>query len=87
LPVLAVRLRLQDMARLTADALVPPLAANPHVTLQLLNIAGGPAIGPRAATRPCGIEVFRSLAERAGWSIVRCVERPLSDQVVLTPNV
>ena len=44
LPPLAMRLRLQDMAELSASALAPQLAARPGVPLCLLNIAGGPAI-------------------------------------------
>jgi hypothetical protein len=43
LPPLAVRLRLQDMARLLADGLAPALLARPREPLRLLNIAGGPA--------------------------------------------
>jgi len=35
-------------------------------------------------TRPRGLPVFAALAERAGWNIARAVERPFSDQVVLT---
>jgi hypothetical protein len=38
----------------------------------------------RAATRPRGLEVFRNLVKKAGWTIVRAIERPFSDQVVLT---
>lgn len=38
-----------------------------------------------AATRPRGLAVFRELARGAGWEVARFVERPLSDQVVLTP--
>jgi hypothetical protein len=37
----------------------------------------------RAATRPRGLEVFRNLVEKAGWTIARAIERPFSDQVVL----
>lgn len=37
-----------------------------------------------AALHPRGSEVFRALAERTGWQITRAVERPFSDQVVLT---
>lgn len=44
LPVLAVRLRLQDMAHLLAEALVPRLAAHPGRPIRLVNIAGGPAM-------------------------------------------
>lgn len=44
LPGLSVRLRLADMARLTADALAPRLEREPHRPLCLLNIAGGPAV-------------------------------------------
>ena len=44
LPTMAVRLRLQDMATLLADALAPTLAARPRHPLCLLNIAGGPAM-------------------------------------------
>jgi hypothetical protein len=44
LPVLAVRLRLQDTAQLMADTLVEPLTSGPSAPLHLVNIAGGPAI-------------------------------------------
>jgi hypothetical protein len=44
LPTLGVRLRLQDMADLLADALGPTLAARPGHPLRLLNIGGGPAM-------------------------------------------
>jgi hypothetical protein len=44
LPVLAVRLRLQDIAYLMAEALAPALLSNPSRSLQFINIAGGPAI-------------------------------------------
>jgi hypothetical protein len=37
-----------------------------------------------AATRPRGLAVFRELARKAGWTIARAIERPFSDQVVLT---
>ncbi len=37
----------------------------------------------RSATRPRGLEVFRVLAQKAGWSIAGAIERPFSDQVVL----
>jgi hypothetical protein len=39
-----MRLRLQDIAYLLADALVPPLNARPWAALHLLNIGGGAAI-------------------------------------------
>lgn len=39
--------------------------------------------GARHAIRPRGLEVFRALAARHGWRVVRAIERPLSDQVVL----
>jgi hypothetical protein len=35
-------------------------------------------------TRPRGSAVFAALAQRAGWKITRAIERPFSDQVVLT---
>jgi hypothetical protein len=38
-----------------------------------------------AATHPRGLEVFRSLVKKAGWDVVRAIERPLSNQVVLVP--
>jgi hypothetical protein len=41
--VLAVRLRLQDIARLMTDVLVPVLLSGARQPLQSLNIAGGPA--------------------------------------------
>jgi hypothetical protein len=37
-----------------------------------------------AATRPRGQEVFRALVKKVGWDIARAVERPFSDQVLLT---
>ncbi len=42
LPTLSTRLRLQDMASMTAKAIAPVLAAKPDAHLQLVNIAGGP---------------------------------------------
>ncbi len=36
-----------------------------------------------AATRPRGLEAFRGLAQKSGWSVARAVQRPFSDQVVL----
>jgi hypothetical protein len=44
LPSLGVRLRLQDTARLLADALAEPLRSDAQRALHLLNIAGGSAI-------------------------------------------
>jgi len=44
LPAMAIRLRLQDMAQLLADALGPALAARPEAPLRLVSIAGGPAM-------------------------------------------
>jgi hypothetical protein len=44
LPVLSIRLRLQDVAKLTADVLLPALQANRRQPLTLINIAGGPAV-------------------------------------------
>ncbi len=44
LPVMAVRLRLADMALLLAEALGPTLEARPRHPLRLVNIAGGPAM-------------------------------------------
>lgn len=44
LPVFAVRLRLQDVAQLMAEALLPVLLKEPARPLCFLNIAGGPAI-------------------------------------------
>jgi hypothetical protein len=38
----------------------------------------------RAATRPRGLGIFRALIEKSGWKIARAIERPFSDQVVLT---
>ncbi len=45
---------------------------------QLLRKTGAAAIHPR------GLAVFRSLVENTGWRISRVVERPFSDQVLLT---
>ena len=38
-----------------------------------------------AATRPRGLNLFRELASKGGWNVEHAVERPLSDQVVLSP--
>ena len=38
------------------------------------------------ATRPRGLEVFRALVARAGWSVTQAIERPFSDQVVIMPT-
>src|SRR5262249_58914522 len=39
-----VRLRMQQIARLLAEALLAPLADAPDAPLHLVNIAGGPAL-------------------------------------------
>lgn len=44
LPMVSMRMRIQDMARLQADSLAPALAAHGHRPLHFINIAGGPAI-------------------------------------------
>ncbi len=44
LPAISMRMRIQDMARLLADALAPALATSGRRPLHLINIAGGPAI-------------------------------------------
>ena len=41
---LFMRLRLQDIVHLLAEALIPILDSRPNATLRLLNIGGGPAI-------------------------------------------
>ncbi len=43
-PALSVRLRLRNMAELTAEALAPGLQAHPGTPLRMVNIAGGPAM-------------------------------------------
>jgi hypothetical protein len=43
-PVLSIRLRMQDVANLLAECLAPSLLAHPGRPLHLLNIAGGPAM-------------------------------------------
>lgn len=43
LPAIAMRLRVQDMARFQADGLASMLASNPARALTFINIAGGPA--------------------------------------------
>ncbi len=43
-PVLSVRLRMQDVANLLSELLAPSLLAHPGRPLHLLNIAGGPAM-------------------------------------------
>ena len=42
--VALIRLRMQQIARLLAEALAVPLAGAPDAPLQLVNIAGGPAL-------------------------------------------
>ena len=42
--VTLVRLRMQQIAKLLAGALLPPLAEAPYAPLQFVNIAGGPAL-------------------------------------------
>ena len=44
LPLVALRMRVQDVARMEAEALAPALAASPGRPLHFINIAGGPAI-------------------------------------------
>lgn len=44
LPSVSVRVRLEDMARLISAGLAPELQAAPRRPLQLINIAGGPAM-------------------------------------------
>jgi hypothetical protein len=44
LPSFCVRLRLQDMAGLIAETLLPLISDDPRRPLRLLNIAGGPAM-------------------------------------------
>ena len=39
-----------------------------------------------AALRPRGVKTFRALAEKAGWNVSRAIERPFSDQVILSRN-
>ncbi len=38
-----------------------------------------------AATKPRGLPTFSALIAQAGWSVVRSIPRPLSDQVLLEP--
>ena len=49
--VVSMRLRLQQTATLLAEGLRDDLAARPSAPLALINIAGGPAIGPAALQR------------------------------------
>jgi hypothetical protein len=44
LPSFCVRLRLQDMAELMSETLLPLMSHDPHSPLRFLNIAGGPAM-------------------------------------------
>jgi hypothetical protein len=68
--VTLVRLRMQLIARLLADALVAPLGEAPHAPLYFVNIAGGPALDsinalimlagthPTLLRRPIAVHVF-----------------------------
>jgi hypothetical protein len=64
LPALGMRLRLQDMARLLAEALAPALAARPAAPLRLVSIAGGPAMDALNALLILHREQPRALAGR-----------------------
>lgn len=44
LPIVSVRLRLQDIAHLIAEETISLIKAHPNLSLNLINIAGGPAI-------------------------------------------
>jgi hypothetical protein len=69
-PVVAMRLRLQQVAKLLADGIEPLLAANSTAPLVLINIGGGPAIdslnalivlrrrNPTLLARPIAIHVL-----------------------------
>ena len=43
-----------------------------------------PAANNRAAIRPRGLAVYRELVKRVGWDVARVIERPFSEQVLLT---
>jgi hypothetical protein len=64
LPSFCVRLRLQDMAELLADTLLPLLRSDPHRPLRLLNIAGGPAMDSLNALILLNRQEARVLTER-----------------------
>ncbi len=59
-----MRLRLQDIAHLLADALIPVLDAQPKAAIHLLNIGGGPAIDSLNALILIRKERPDALAER-----------------------
>lgn len=65
LPVLAVRWRLADMARLLADRLAPRLEADAGAALRFVNIAGGPAMDSLNALLLLARERPALLASRA----------------------
>jgi hypothetical protein len=68
--VIVIRLRMQQIAQLLAEALTAPLAGAPNAPLALVNIAGGPALdsinalimlaraNPTLIRRPIKIHVF-----------------------------
>ena len=64
LPAISVRLRLSDMARLLADGLAPRLVPDARRPLQLVNIAGGPAMDSLNALLLLKREQPQLLAER-----------------------
>jgi hypothetical protein len=72
LPGLCARLRLQDVAQLMGDFL------RADETTQRLHKMGSSAVKPR------GIEAFRALVQKSGWSVERVAERPFSDHFLLT---
>jgi hypothetical protein len=66
-PALSLRLRLQDMATLLAEALAPRLASRPGRPLRLVNIAGGPAMDSLNALILLRRDHPAALAGRRAW--------------------
>jgi len=78
LPVLAVRLRLQDMARLMADSLLPALRTSTDRPLHFLNLAGGTAID--------SLNALLVLSKRAAGLLVRPVVIDVLDRDSIGPE-
>jgi hypothetical protein len=88
LPVIAVRLRLQDMARLMADSFLPALRASADRPLRFVNLAGGTAIdslnallilqkeAPGLLARPIAIDVLdrESIGPEFGKRLLRALQ-------------
>jgi hypothetical protein len=84
----AIRMRIRDLCRLQADALIPQLEPSPQKNLCFINIGGGaasdstvhatvPALAKatNAGLRCLGVSGLTSLLEKTGWRLERVQEK------------